>query len=523
MLSLEGTEQVAEAAISASEPRSSATAAWTGAPGSSFVPALQLLVVDDDAAVRRTCVEISSSRGCVVQEAAGLQEAREVLRCHKVDLLLLDLRLPGGSGLSLLEEVRAQHPDTFVVVMTAFATVSSAVEAMRIGAGDYLTKPFAMEELVAVLERGARRVAFQVESRRLRERLRTTRGMGPLVGQVPEMQKLYRMLSKVAFTSHPVLITGEAGTGKELVGRAMHDSGPNPARPFVVLDCSHTSGSVELLEGELFGVESGGTLQPRQGLLSAPSGGTVYLDEVGDLPHELQTRLLRALQEKTVRPVGSSQVMPLTARVLAASSRDLNGLVERGQFRKDLYFRLNIVHLHLPALRERKADIGLLAMHFLERLDVESGGERSRRRSFSSETLALMQEYEWPGNVRELEQAIERACALSSGPVVHLNDLPTQLQEYRRQRIQQPYAAAQPEEPALDRLLDTDAGGRAMARPRIVSIAAMEREAILGTIQQLKGDKLMAARLLGIGKTTLYRKLKEYGLMEAETGGARPH
>jgi DNA-binding NtrC family response regulator len=464
---------------------------------------LHVLVVDDDEAVRKACCQIALGLGfAVVLGAESATAARAILKHQRIDVLLLDLKLPGGGGLALLEQVKALHPDTAVIVMTAFATVASAVEAMRIGADDYLTKPFALEELTTVLERTAQQLELDVQSRLLRERLRTQQGMGGLVGRSPEMEKLYRILSKVAYSTHPVLILGESGTGKELVARSIHFNGPNAAKPFVPVDCGSLVPT--LIESELFGHVKGaftGADRAKEGLLASAEGGTVFLDEIGELPLDLQAKLLRALQEKEVRPVGSTVAKPISARVLAATNRDLAGMVERGAFRKDLYFRLNVVNLRIPPLRNRREDIAPLAMHFLGRMEKESGVVRA----FSDATLRVMTEYDWPGNVRELENAIERACALSSGPVLHMGDLPTQLQNFRLQLG----PGVRPDEE------ETEAGvGARSGDGEIVSIAEMEKHAILGTIRQLKGDKLMAAKLLGIGKTTLYRKLKEYGITE---------
>ncbi len=470
------------------------------------LPAFRILVVDDDASLRKACCEIACSMGFVPLAAGSVSEALTVLRQKPVEMLLLDLKLPGGGGLKMLSEVKTLYPETGVVVMTAFATVASAVEAMRIGAGDYLTKPFALEELTGVLGRSSRRLHFDLESRRLRERLREQTGLGGLIGSSPEMEKVYHILSKVAHSTHPVLILGESGTGKEMVARAIHDNGPNAAKPFVPVDCGSLVPT--LIESELFGHVKGaftGANRSRGGLLSAADGGTVFLDEIGELPLDLQAKLLRALQEKEVRPVGATHAVPITARVLAATNRDLSAMVEQGAFRKDLYFRLSVVNLKLPPLRERREDIAVLAEHFLERLHRETGVSHV----FSEDAVRLMTEYDWPGNVRELENAIERACALSSGPVLHMADLPTQLQDFRAHRREaNPPSAGE----AGDWL---DAGRKhASADDAIVSIADMEKQAILGTIRQLNGDKLMAAKLLGIGKTTLYRKLKEYGLAE---------
>ena len=464
---------------------------------------LHVLVVDDDEAVRKACCQIAAGMGFEVVGAESATAARDILKQRRIDLLLLDLKLPGGGGLPLLEQVKALHPDTAVIVMTAFATVSSAVEAMRIGAGDYLTKPFALEELTAVLERTGQQLHMDVQSRQLRERLRTQQGMGGLVGRSPEMEKLYRILSKVAYSTHPVLILGESGTGKELVARSIHFNGPNAAKPFVPVDCGSLVPT--LIESELFGHVKGaftGADRAKEGLLASAEGGTVFLDEIGELPLDLQAKLLRALQEKEVRPVGATQARPISARVLAATNRDLATMVEQGRFRKDLYFRLNVVNLRIPPLRDRREDIAVLATHFLKQLEKETGVERS----FSDSMLRTMAEYDWPGNVRELENAIERACALSSGPVLHLGDLPTQLQNFR---MQQGPAIHAEEENGLEQ-----SGSMGAPEGGIVSIAEMEKQAILGTIRQLNGDKLMAAKLLGIGKTTLYRKLKEYGITE---------
>ncbi len=476
--------------------------------------ALQVLVVDDDGSVRSACCEIAAGMGFLVKEAQSVPEARAILKFQTVDLLLLDLKLPGGGGLVLLEEVKALHPETSVIVMTAFATVSSAVEAMRIGAGDYLTKPFALEELTTVLGRAGQRRNFDIESRKLRERLRTQKGMGDLIGRSPEMEKLYRILSKVASSNHPVLILGESGTGKELVARSIHSNGPNASKPFVPVDCGSLVST--LIESELFGHVKGaftGADRAKEGLLASAGGGTVFLDEIGELPLDMQAKLLRALQEKEIRPVGATHAVPITARVLAATNCDLMAMVEQGRFRKDLYFRLNVVNIKIPPLRARRADIAVLAEHFLERLVRERGIEHS----FSDDALQLMTDYDWPGNVRELENAIERACALSSGPILHMGDLPTQLQDFRLQHQERLRSMVLPglNEQETDAILAGIPPVAGSASPGgIVSIAEMEKHAILVTIRQLKGDKLMAAKLLGIGKTTLYRKLKEYGIAD---------
>lgn len=462
---------------------------------------MHVLIVDEDPAVRSACCEIAASRGFVPCGLDNLAAARSLLRGNSVDILLLDLKSPAGPGLELLEEIKLLHPEIAVIVMTAYATVTSAVEAMRTGANDYLTKPFAMDDLASVLDRAAQRRSVDTASRRLREKLRSQQGLGNLIGNSPEMEKIYRILSKVAQTTHPVLILGESGTGKELIARSIHSNGPNASKPFLPVDCGSLVPT--LVESELFGYVKGaftGATRNKEGLLASAEGGTVFLDEIGEMPLDLQAKLLRALQEKEIRPVGATHRVPINCRILAATNRDLAAMVEQGRFRKDLYYRLNVVALRIPPLRDRREDIPLLASHFLTRMNRSSG----TKYVLSDDALRTMSEYAWPGNVRELENSIERACALSSGPVLRLGDLPTQLQDFHLHAVRGP-AAARAERAALEGAAD------------VTTLADLERQAILDTLRQLNGDKLTAARLLGIGKTTLYRKLKEYGI-----GGESP-
>ena len=462
---------------------------------------LHLLVVDEDAAIRSACCEIASDLGFVPQTVSSIEAARTLLRDQGVDILLLDLRAPLEEGLGLLHEIKALNPALVVVVMTAFATVPAAVEAMRTGAADYLTKPFATDELTAVLERALEQLkerrTVEGESRRLRETLRSPQGLGNMIGRSPEMDKLYRILAKVAQSSHPVLILGESGVGKELVARSIHSNGPHADRPFVPIDCGSLVPT--LMESELFGYVKGaftGANRSKDGLLASAQGGTVFLDEIGELPLDLQAKLLRALQEKEVRPVGATHRIAINVRILAATNRNLAAMVEQGRFRKDLYYRLSVVNLRIPPLRERKQDIPLLAAHFLERMSRETGTTHT----LSDDALRTLVDYEWPGNVRELEHSLDRACTLSSGPVLHLGDLPTQLQNFHLQS-RRPVAAAA-----------TVLGAPGSNRAPVLPLAQLEKQAILETLRKLNGDKLLAARLLGIGKTTLYRKLKEYGI-----------
>ena len=448
-------------------------------------PPLRVLVIEDDPPVRDACLEIARGMGFATTSADTLNSARAVLP-QPVDIVLLDVRLPGGDGLSLLDEIRTRHPSAIVIIMTAYATVDSAVEALRIGAGDYLAKPFTLEDLTSTLERAAERRVFDLEARELRDRLRTGRGQGRLTGRSPGMEKLYRILSKVAFTTHPVLIVGESGTGKSVVAQTIHLNGPRASEPFNTIECSTLS--PDAVEAQLFG-------GPNQAALLARPG-TLFLDEVSDLPLELQGRLLRALETRQLRPASEPESVPLIARLLASSARDLVQLVETGRFRKDLFYRLNVVNLRLPPLRERKEDVPLLTAGIMEQLR----GKYDPAYTIAQDALHLLVDYDWPGNVRELRHALERALALSSGPVLHLGDLPTQLQNARAE-LEHRHSAAETE-PALT--------------VEVRSIAEMEKQAILTTLRHLNGDKLMAARLLGIGKTTLYRKLKEYGVTDED-------
>jgi len=460
-------------------------------------PKLHLLVVDSDAAVRSACAEIAASLGYAVESVSSFSDARDLLRGRAADILLANLPWGNHQGIEFIRDLHLLYPQLAIIAMTASSSVGSAVEAMRCGASDYLTKPFAVDELSTVLERAASNHHVDAAARRLREQLRQSHGPGAMIGHSAEMEKLYRILSKVAQTSHPVLILGESGTGKELVARTIHAYGPNAQKPFLPVDCSSLVPT--LMESELFGYVKGaftGANRSKDGLLVSAESGTVFLDEIGELSLDLQSKLLRALQEKEVRPVGATHCVPIKARIVAATNRDLSQMVERGTFRKDLFYRLNVVNLRLPALRDRREDIPLLAAHFLERISRERG----MKYTLSDEALQTMMRHEWPGNVRELENAVERACTMTSGPVLRLGDLPTQLQQQGLSAFHQDAKADEQENAAETNPVKT--------------LAEREREAIVETIRMLNGDKLRAARLLGIGKTTLYRKLKEYGIAD---------
>ena len=453
---------------------------------------LHVLIADDDASIRRACCDIAEGEGMVAHEAQLSGRERGLLLAKGADIVLVDETIATGTGAELLDEMRQLRPDVAVVWMTSASTVQLALDALRFGASDYLIKPFSAEELSGVLRRLAERRTVDAASRGLRERLRTGRGVGNLLGQSPEIEKLYRIIARVAQTVHPVLILGESGTGKELVARAIHANGAGAGKPFVPVDCGSLAPT--LIESELFGHMKGsftGAHRTHDGLMVAAGSGTVFLDEIAELPLDLQAKLLRALQEKEVRPLGGSQAVPIRARILAATHQDLATMVEQGKFRRDLYYRLNVVKLTLPPLRDRKEDIPLLAAHFLERNSVEM------RRAFrlSAETLTFLMDYSWPGNVRELSNAIDGACSMTSGEVIEMGEMSTSIRDawmHATVSRRQPAKAAAPETP-------------------VETLAEMEKRAILTTLEQVNGDKLLTAKLLDIGKTTLYRKLKEYG------------
>src|SRR3954454_24094560 len=449
---------------------------------------LNLLIVDDERAIREACREVAHSLGFNAYVADSAEHAYRQLDAQSIDVVLLDLKLPGAGGLEAVHQIRERGPDSVVIVVTGYGTVQSAVQAMRNGAYDYVTKPFSMDELKLLLKRVAAHLKLKSENRMLREKIKSKQGFGSIIGRAPEMEKLYRIISKAAHSTHPVLILGESGTGKELVARAIHFSGPYRDKPFIPVDCGSLVPT--LIESELFGYVKGaftGAVKSKDGLLALADGGTVFLDEIGELPVDLQAKLLRALQEKEIRPVGGTKSIPINVRILAATYKELEQAVTHGEFRRVLYFRLNVLTLRIPPLRERKQDIPLLTGHFLERLGRSTGVLRN----ISDEALKLMLAYDWPGNVRELENCLDRATALSSGGTLHLSDLPTSVQDFKGHLIAVP-AVADP-------------------LKGITPIADLEKHAILSAIEQLHGDKLEAARLLGIGKTTLYRKLKEYG------------
>jgi DNA-binding NtrC family response regulator len=448
---------------------------------------ISVLVVEDEENTRKLCADVAESCGMTAAVASSVEEALRHLETHAVDIIVTDLILPPSSGLDLLKQVHEMYPQVAVLVLTQYGTIDSAVAATRMGAVDYVTKPFHIEDLRARLERVARDMDLDRENRLLREQLRSKPGFGGMIGVSAKMQRVYKMIEKVSQHEYPVLILGESGTGKELVAKSIHYSGIRKERPFAPVDCSSLVPT--LIESELFGYVKGaftGAMQSKQGLLEAAQGGTLFLDEIGDMPVDLQAKLLRALQEREVKPVGSTERRHINIRIIAATNRDLESAIRTGAFRQDLYFRLNVVQIKLPPLRERKSDIQLMVISFLEKFSDPHGPPRT----ISDDAMRRLIAYDWPGNVRELENAIERAVAMGSGPILHVGDLPSSLHY-----------------PSSERVPDKD---------ELLPMEELERRAILRTLRETGGDKLAAARMLGIGKTTLYRKLKQYQMEQAQ-------
>ncbi len=444
----------------------------------------KVLVVDDDRAIRDRCREVAESLGLLTYTAENAAAAYRVIEAQNIDIVVLDIKLPGTNGLDVMRELKQRHPEILVIMVTTYASIPKVVQALREGAFDYVAKPFNPEELRILLERAGARVETNGETRLLREKLKAHNGFSGIIGRTPEMEKLYRIISKVAKSNHPVMIFGEGGTGKKLVARSIHFSGPHPEAPFIPVDCGALVPT--LIESELFGYVKGafsGAVRSKDGLLQIAAGGTVFLDEIGELPFDLQSKLLRAIQEKEIRPVGSTKRIAIDVRILAATNRNLEQGVSNGTFRKDLYFRLNVMNLHIPPLRERRQDIPILANHFLERINRSAAFDRV----LSEDAFKLMMAYDWPGNVRELENCVERSAALSSGPMLHVSDMPSQVQNVLN-----------------------NGQSNEVIQGGIIPIAELEKRAIMSALTIVEGDKFRAAELLGIGKTTLYRKLKDY-------------
>ncbi|MEZ6187153.1 MAG: sigma-54 dependent transcriptional regulator [Planctomycetota bacterium] len=448
----------------------------------------RILLVDDDPEMGAMLQSSLNRRGLEAVFRPSAHEALDYLRDHDVQAVVTDLRMKGLDGIQLCDRLVTNHPNLPVVVMTAFGTLDAAVAAMRAGAADFLAKPFKPDALRAVLERVLEHKRLVEEVNRLRERMENHGLLEELIGSSPAIRELSQVIVRVAASHASVLISGETGTGKELVARAIHEHSDAKDGPFVAINCAAVPAA--LLESELFGHERGAFTDAREtraGLFQKARGGTVFLDEVGDMPPELQAKLLRVLQERTVRPVGSDREVPIEVRILAATHRNLEQEVAAGQFREDLYYRLNVVNLTVPPLRERGNDVLLLAQHFLDRFARASHKEVH---GFSSSAAQRLLEYDWPGNVRELSNTVERAVALTEHDRVIVDDLPPRLRNYTAEL---PATQAVREDP------DT-----------LETLQEVERLHIERVLAAVEGNKARAARILGLDRKTLYRRLDAY-------------
>jgi two-component system response regulator PilR (NtrC family) len=456
----------------------------------------RILVVDDEVGLREMLHVLLKRHGYEVEVAEGCKRALALLHKQRpYDAVVTDLSMPDGSGMGVLSEARKIDDSTQVIMITAYDTTAQAVQAMREGAYDFIKKPFKNDELLAVIEKALEKRAIVDQNRALRRRVQEGFRAGDVVGKSPAMQRIMSLVERVASAPSSVLITGESGTGKELIARALHQGGDRASKPFVAVNCAALP--EPLLESELFGHEKGaftGADSKKEGLFRAAGAGSLFLDEVGELPLTLQVKLLRVLQERTVRPVGGHEEIAVQCRVIAATNRDVQREVEAGEFREDLYYRINVINLHLPPLRDRPEDIPLLAEHFLSK----HGALQNKRLSFSSEAMRFIASRNYRGNVRELENLVERAVTLALGSRVELVDL-------------QYDAANQVDAPRVmpfeipDQGFDLDS-----------YLGEIEKRILVAALDRAKGVRKDAAKLLGTTFRSMRYRLAKYGLGDAD-------
>jgi two-component system, NtrC family, response regulator AtoC len=444
------------------------------------------LVVDDERKMRRVLQMVLEKMGIEAMPAESAEEALQILATERVDLILSDLRLPGSSGLDLLGRVRESDTELPFVVLTAYGTVETAVEAMKRGAADYILKPFDVDALELTVRKALEMQQYRTENRFLHEQVNSVPSFESLVGDSLAIEAVYDMIRRVAPARSAVLITGETGTGKELVARAIHNLGSRRDRLFVPINCAAIP--AELLETELFGHTRGaftGAQDSRMGKFELADGGTLYLDEIGDMPTSLQAKLLRVLEEGVIERIGANKRIPVDVRIVSSTHRDLPASIAAGHFREDLYYRLNVLHIALPALRERREDIRHLAAAFIRRFAAELGKQPA---TLSAEALRVLERHMWPGNVRELQNLMERAVVLSDGPTISASAFPGL-----------EVAPDEPETRRDDLALEP-------------AVEEFERKIVLRALAAANDNKAQAARLLGVSERTLWYKLKRYRL-----------
>jgi len=449
-----------------------------------MTPHERILVVDDEEQMRGLLVKVLERKGYQVSVCGNGADALDFLEREPADLVVTDVRMPGLSGMEALRAIKELNPEIVVIIMTAFGSIDQAVQAVKEGAYDYVNKPFKIDEMLLTIEKALEERRLRHEVSALRQELRTRYHFENLIGKSRAMQEIFGLIEQVAGSRSTVMVYGKSGTGKELVAKAIHYNSPRTSRAFVAVNCAAIP--AELLESELFGHERGsftGAIATKVGKFELATGGSLFLDEVGSMRLDLQAKILRALQEREVERVGGTRTIKIDVRVIAATNRDLKKAVEEEAFREDLYYRLNVVPITLPDLKDRQEDIPLLANHFVQKFAQESN---PAIREISKEAMAVLMSHAWPGNVRELENVIERAVTLGHGPAVLSTDLPTHLA-----------GGANPLE-------------RALARE--ATLEDLERDYIAMILQRTKGHQIRAATILGIDRRTLYRKIRRYGL-----------
>lgn len=445
----------------------------------------KILIVEDEAQMCDLLMSFFGDKGYKVTAVQNGEDAIARLEEEDYALVITDIKLPGMSGLELLARLRLEWQDVAVIIMTAFSSISSAVEAMKLGAEDYIGKPFQLDELAITVEKALERRSLRREVRELRAEVRDRYNFSNIVGRSKPMMQLFEVIRRIAARRDAsALIIGSTGTGKELVARAIHYNSDRREAPFVPINCSAIPET--LLESELFGHQKGaftGAHETRRGLFEEAQGGTVFLDEINTLSQNLQVKLLRVLQERVVRRVGGRENLTIDIRLVSASNLDLEEAVKRGEFRQDLFYRLSVVPVRLPDLKDRREDIPLLVYHFLQKFSQQHG-EPARR--FSSEAMRVLMTHLWPGNVRELENAVEHALTMGSGEILTMDDLPSSVTSPERDIV---------EEAVLDN----------------VPLAEVERRYIIKILEKMGGHQIKTAQILGIDRRTLYRRLRQYG------------
>jgi DNA-binding NtrC family response regulator len=444
----------------------------------------RILVVDDEEQMRDLLAKVLERKGFQASVCGDGTEALAFLEKEPVDLVVTDVRMPGLGGMEALRAVKELNPDIVVIIMTAFGSIDQAVQAVKEGAYDYINKPFKIDEMLLTIEKALDERRLRHEVSTLRQELHTRYHFENLIGKSRPMQEVFGLIEQVAGSRSTVMVYGKSGTGKELVAKAVHYNSQRSTKNFVAVNCAAIP--AELLESELFGHEKGsftGAIATKVGKFELATGGTLFLDEVGSMRLDLQAKILRALQEREVERVGGSRTIKIDVRVIAATNRDLKKAVEEGTFREDLYYRLNVVPITLPDLKDRPEDIPLLANHFVQKFGQESN---SGIREISKEAMAILISHTWPGNVRELENVIERAATLGRGPAVQPSDLP-------------PHLAG-----------GTNPLERALAKE--ATLEDLEKDYIAMILRRTKGHQIRAASILGIDRRTLYRKIRRYGL-----------